>query len=181
MNSARSAYHPASRLLHWIVAVLVFSTFPAGIVMTGEAVSRPMQDMLFIYHKNVGVLIFILMLARLVLRAVHRAPPLPPSMPAWQRLAAKASHALLYLLIFVMTISGYVRVVSGGFPIEGLDALGIPPLLPESEPVAEAAKSIHARAQLALLAVITLHSAAAIYHAAILKDGIASRMGLGKN
>jgi cytochrome b561 len=129
----------------------------------------------------VGVIIFVLMLIRLALRLVYPPPPLPQTVPGWQRIAAATSHWLLYLLIFGMTISGYVRVVSGGFPIEGLDALGVPPLLPESETVEEVAKAIHARVRFALFAVIFLHIAAAIYHGVILKDNVVSRMWFGKH
>lgn len=181
MTTQRIGYHPASRILHWLVAALVLSTFPAGVIMTGEDLSRPVQDALFIYHKNVGVIIFALMLVRLVLRVAYPAPPLPTTLPDWQRLAAKLSHWLLYILIFAMTISGYVRVVTGGFPIEMLDALNIPPLLPESEDVAETAKSIHASVRFALFAVIALHIGAALYHALVLRDGVFSHMGFGRN
>lgn len=180
MTTARTSYHPASRILHWLVAALVLSTFPAGAVMTGDDLSRPVQDALFIYHKNIGVIIFCLMLVRLGLRVAYPAPPLPRSVPRWQRLAATLSHWLLYILIFAMTISGYVRVVAGGFPIEMLNALGIPPLLPESEAVAETAQTIHARVRFALFAVIALHLAAAFYHAAVLRDGVFSRMAGAK-
>lgn len=180
MTTPRTSYHPASRILHWLVAILVLSTFPAGVIMTGEDLSRPVQDALFIYHKNVGVIIFVLMLVRLGLRMIYPAPPLPQTVPDWQRLAAKISHFLLYVLIFAMTISGYVRVVSGGFPIEMLDALGVPPLLPESETVEETAKAIHASVRFALFAVIVLHLGAALYHAAILRDGVFARMTTGR-
>lgn len=180
MTTLRTRYHPASRVLHWLVAILVLSTFPAGIIMTGEDLSRPVQDALFIYHKNIGVIIFVLMAVRLGLRIAYPAPPLPPSVPDWQRLVAKLSHWLLYILIFAMTISGYVRVVAGGFPIEMLDAIGFPPLLPESEDVAEIAQAIHARVRFALFAVIALHIGAAIYHVAVLKDGVFARMAGGR-
>ena len=126
MTTATTSYRPTARALHWIVALLVISTIPVGVAMTQEGLPRNIQDTLFIYHKNVGVIIFLLVLARLIFRAFNPAPPLPATMPGWQVNAAKASHALLYALLLVMTISGYVRVVAGDFPIEGLDALGVP-------------------------------------------------------
>jgi cytochrome b561 len=169
-------YRPTARWLHWLVALLVLSTLPAGQTMIIEGLPRSVQDTLFIFHKNVGVVILLLVLWRLGFRMLHPAPPLPASLPVWQRRAARASHAALYTLLLLMPLSGYVRVRAGGFPIEALDALGVPALVPRSDALAEAAQAIHAYGRIALVAVIVLHVAAAIQHAAWRRDGVFSRM-----
>ena len=169
-------YTTASRLLHWLTVLLVISTIPAGVTMVQEGLARPLQDTLYIYHKNVGVLILLVVLARLTVRAVAPPPPLPRSVPRWQRRAAAASHALLYVLLLTMAVSGYVRVRAGGFPVEALDALGAPTLVPRSEGLESAARSVHAWTRILLFAVIVLHVAAAMHHAAVRRDGVFRRM-----
>ena len=124
--TAAGGYTTASRWLHWITALLVLATIPAGVVMVTEGISRPLQNSLFIFHKNVGVIILLLVIARLAMRLVTSPGPLPDSVPPWQRRAAAVSHGALYLLLIVMAVSGYVRVVAGGFPLEMLDAIGAP-------------------------------------------------------
>lgn len=176
MTTATTSYRPTARALHWIVALLVISTIPVGVAMTQEGLPRNIQDTLFIYHKNVGVIIFLLVLARLIFRAFNPAPPLPATMPGWQVNAAKASHALLYALLLVMTISGYVRVVAGDFPIEGLDALSVPRFIAPSEDLAETAKAIHFYVRFPLVGLILLHIGAALHHAIVRRDGVFSRM-----
>ncbi|MBM9595384.1 cytochrome b [Roseitranquillus sediminis] len=176
MSAAATGYRTTARLLHWLVALLILSTLPVGQAMVQEGLSRPVQDALFIYHKNVGVIILLLMLLRLGYRLTHRAPPLPPHMPDWQRIVARTTHVALYVLVFVQAISGYVRVEAGGFPIEMLDALGVPPLVPRSEPLADAAKATHAVTRLLLVPVILLHIGAALQHALWQRDGVFSRM-----
>ena len=66
-------------------------------------------------------------------------------------------HAGLYLFLLVQAISGYVRVTTGGFPIETLEALGIPPLLPKAEGVGEIASTVHLVSAICLMVLIAMH------------------------
>ena len=169
-------YVAATRALHWIVALLVLGMIPAGIVMVQEGLPRPLQNTLFIFHKNVGVLVLLLMLLRLVWRALRPAPELPSTMPDWQRRIASLSHGALYVLAVTVPVAGYVRVRAGGFPIEMLDRLGLPSLVPRSDALAEAAKALHFYGGLALAALILLHVGAALHHGIVKRDGVFSRM-----
>lgn len=168
-------YDRITRILHWLMAVLVLVMIPAGLVMTNTE-NRALQDTLFIFHKNTGALLLVLLVIRLSWRVTHAAPPLPDTMPAAQKVAAKTSHFALYFLLFVMAISGYVRVRAGGFPVEMLDAIGMPSFVPRDEALAETAKSIHATAKFTLIFFIGLHVAAATWHGLIRRDGVFSRM-----
>jgi cytochrome b561 len=75
-----------------------------------------------------------------------------------------------------MVVSGYVRVTTGGFPIELLNAVGIPPFLPRSESAANIAKSIHATAKYGLIVLILMHVGAAAFHGLVLRDRVFWRM-----
>jgi len=170
------ARYPAlTRSLHWIVALMVVATIPIGNVMTAEGLSRPVQDLMFILHKNGGVVILLLVLLRIVWRLLRPAPPLPAHVPHWQAVAAQWMHRLLYAALIVMATSGYVRVRAGGFPIESLDALGLPTLVPRSDALAEAAKSVHATAKFLLVALILGHVGAALKHL-VARDGVFGRI-----
>lgn len=164
-------YPALIRLLHWGVGVLVLLTIPVGVIMLQEGLARPTQDLLFILHKNGGVLILLLVLLRIMWRLVTPAPALPPTIPTWQVRSAKAVQWTLYALLLVMAISGYIRVRAGGFPIEGLDALGIPALVPRSDALSEVAKTVHATARFPLAALIVLHIAAGLKHL-LARDGV---------
>lgn len=176
MNDRRAGYDTTARLLHWLVALLILLMIPAGLVMVRDGVDRAVGDALFVFHKNVGTLLIGIVALRLVWRLTRGAPPLPATMPRWQRRAAHLSHLTLYGLMAVMPVSGYVRVRAGGFPIEALDAMGLPPLVPRSEALAQAASALHAAAAWALMAVITLHVAAALHHALVRRDGVWGRI-----
>lgn len=173
-------YRPLARWLHWIVAVAVLLMIPAGLVMTQDGLARPVQDTLFLFHKNLGTLLIPVILVRIIYRLTHRPPPLPETIPAWQRRAAAVSHGLLYALLIVMPVSGFVRVRAGGYPIELLDRLGFGPWIAKSEALGDAASGLHKAAAFLLIAVLAVHVGAALQHALIRRDGVWSRMWPGR-
>lgn len=168
-------YGRTARVLHWLTVLLVLVLVPAGMIMTQE-LPRATQNLLFMLHKGLGPVLFVLVAIRLVWRFVSPPPPLPAATPAIQIRVAGAVHAALYGLLIVMAVSGYVRVMAGGFPIELLDSLGIPPLIGKNEWLASAAKAIHATAILGLMPLIFLHIGAAAYHGVVKRDGVFQRM-----
>lgn len=168
-------YGRVSRLFHWTTVLLVMVMIPVGLLMIQE-IPRPVQDWLFILHKGLGPVVLLVVLLRLGWRALHPPPPLPPDLPPLQRRAAATVHALLYVMLLVMATSGYVRVTTGGFPIEALNALGVPPLFGKNEAVAAVAKRVHATAIIGLIALIALHVSAAAWHGLVRRDGVVRRM-----
>ncbi|MEM1428873.1 MAG: cytochrome b/b6 domain-containing protein [Pseudomonadota bacterium] len=173
---APQRYSALTRVLHWIVAILILGMIPAGIIMVQDGLPRPVQNSLFIFHKNFGVVVLLLMLMRLAWRLVRPAPPLPPSMPDWQQRVAAISHTMLYVLAVAVPVAGYVRVKADGFPIESLDAMGVPSLVPRSKELATTAKALHYYGGLALAGLVLLHIGAALQHGLFKRDGIFSRM-----
>lgn len=176
MDGRARGYGTTARLLHWLVALLILLMIPAGYLMTGEGLARGTRDALFLFHKNVGAALIAIVALRLVWRLTHPPAPLPAHLPGWQRRAAGLSHAGLYVLMVVMPLSGYVRVRAGGFPIEALDRIGLPGLVPRSDALAQAASNLHAAAAWGLIALLALHLAAAAQHALIHRDGIWQRI-----
>lgn len=176
MEKPSGGYTTPQRAIHWIMALLILPMVAAGFLMVQQGLPRSLQNTLFIFHKNIGVLVLGLAILRLVLRLRHQAPALPSSLPAWQRRIAHASHSLLYVLIFLMPLTGYIRVRAGGFPIEALDRLGLPTLVPRSDTLAQLAKSAHELGAYAIAALLALHIGAALYHALILRDGSFARI-----
>jgi len=164
-----------TRSLHWIVAIMVLATMPIGVIMLQEGLARPTQNLLFILHKNGGVILLGLVVVRIVWRLVVPAPPMPGHIPRWQATVAKTVQFGMYTLLLVMAISGYVRVRAGGFPVEMLDALGLPGFIPRSDDLAATAKAVHANARFLLAALILLHIGAGMKHL-LARDGIFGRI-----
>ena len=174
-HRSATRYATLTRALHWISAVLIIASLTIGSIMVGEGLERSTQNLLFILHKNGGVIIFALVVLRLIWRGLRPAPPMPDSLPGWQAGAARLTHWGLYAMLLVMTISGYVRVRAGGFPIEMLDAISMSKGIPESEALEAIAQSVHCYGRFVLIPLIALHVAAAIRHF-IRRDGVAHRI-----
>lgn len=175
-DPAPQGYAARQRLIHWAMAVLILPMVVAGFLMIQQGLPRGLQNGLFIFHKNVGVLLLLLAVLRIALRLTAPRPGPAQGLAPWQRQAARASHGLLYALILIMPLSGYIRVRAGGFPIEALDRLGLPSVVPRSDALATSAKAVHEFGAYALAAVLCLHIAAALYHALVLRDGVWSRI-----
>ena len=162
--------------LHWLVAGLILLVqVPAGLVML-RVEPGLLQDTLFNVHKNVGLLILALALIRLGWRLANPVPTLPLEVPGWQVRAAHLSHCLLYVLIFLLPISGFLYTAFGGFPVPLLMVWDLGRIVPTSEPQAEVWKAIHFWSQWALYLVAALHVVAALRHHFVQDDDVLRRM-----
>jgi len=168
-------YGTVARLFHWVTALLVLTMIPVGIGMTSQGFDA-VGDQLYIFHKGMGSVLLVLVVLRIVWKLTHPEPPLPAGVPRIQRRIAGATHWALLLLLLVMAVSGYVRTVGEGFPIELLDLLGIPPLLSEDVDLARRMSVVHAFSAYLLTALIAAHVGAAVHHALIARDGAMRRI-----
>jgi len=175
MSAPPSGYGTVARILHWTVALLVLLQIPAGIAMTSEPLAA-WADPLYIFHKGSGSLLLVLVLARAAWRLTHRAPPFPDYMPALEQRIAHATHVTIYVVLVVMVVSGYVRTVGDGFPIELLDALGVPPLIPYMPRLARAMLVVHQFAAVALVGLVAVHVSAVLRHQLIEGNPVLARM-----
>lgn len=176
MTTSINGYRAPARILHWVVALMVIALLPIGSIMTQQGLQRSTQDLLFIMHKNGGVIVLALMVLRLAWRLAVPPTPMPASVPEWQEKASSWMHKALYFMLFFMALTGYIRVRAGGFPVEMLDAMGLPPLVPRNETLAGLAKSAHFYGRFVLLALILVHVLAALQHALIKKDEVFGRI-----
>lgn len=164
-----------ARLLHWSIAVLVAVQIPAGIAMTSEPLAA-YADPLFVLHKGLGVVLLVLVFARVAWRVMHPPPPFPDHMPERERRIAHWTHVAIYALLVTMVVSGYVRTVGDDYPIELLDALGVPTLLPTMPQVAAVMLVVHQFAVFGLVGLVAVHVGAVLQHHLIEGDGTLDRM-----
>lgn len=172
-----------TRALHWTMAALILFQLGLGVWMVRR------DDVLLRFawtqtHKSWGAVVFGLALVRIGWRLAYRARPAPPAgMPRWQRRAAQVSHALLYLAMIVLPVSGWVMVSAS--PTQ--DLLGIEnrvfgrwplpdPWVPGSALVEARAHAVHVAAAAVLAAVLALHVGAALWHALVRRDRVLAAM-----
>lgn len=165
------------RLLHWLMAVGLLGMLFVGVGMVASVEGS--QPMLVAWHKSLGVVLLALVCLRLVLRLLLPTPPLPDDMPAMQRLAAHASHWLLYALMFIQPLVGWAMQSAAGYPLVLFGQWPLPALLAENAGHYSLLREAHAWLAYTLFATILLHLAAGLYHGLIRRDGVLEAM-LGK-
>jgi len=162
-----------SRLLHWLMAILILAMLFIGI---GMIASFGDYHWLVSLHKPLGIAILVLAAIRLINRLRHPAPPLPAAMPGWQRWAAHASHVLLYVLMFALPLVGWGMLSAARDPIILYGALHLPPILPHDVALYAVLRTTHTILALLLFLVFLAHLGAALMHAMIFRDGVFQSM-----
>lgn len=186
-NSGRS-WGSVTRAIHWAMAALILFQLGLGVWMTNFVPDLLAQFRLTQTHKSWGVVIFALALVRTGWRlAQPQHPRLPPGTPRWQAQAAGVSHALLYLLILALPLSGWA--MSAASPAQ--DLLGIEntvfglvalpdPWVPGVRAVADPLATLHFASAVLLALLLALHAAAALKHHLVDRDDVLARMTFGR-
>lgn len=170
----QTRYGGVAIAFHWLLALAIVGAFGVGVYMADLPFS-PQRLKLYNWHKWAGVTILALSALRLLWRLTHR-PPADLPMPAWQRLAAHATHIALYVLFFAVPLVGWAYSSAAGFPIVWFGVLPLPDFVSPDKALAEAIKPWHGRLAWLLALLVLMHVAAALKHHFIDRDGLLSRM-----
>jgi cytochrome b561 len=179
ISSPTAAYTGTAKILHWLVALFILTNFAIGLRMEYfpgfDHASAEWNGILF-WHGSFGALVLWLAVARLIWRAGHRPPPLPKSLPAWQAWAAHGVHAMLYLAMLALPLSGYLHRVGGNHPVTFFGLWNWPNLLPPSEALRVQSGTVHLTLVIVLGCLLAMHFGAVLKHLVIDRDGVAKRM-----
>ena len=162
-----------SRLLHWLMAILILAMLFIGI---GMVASLTDYHWLVSIHKPIGALILVLVVVRLINRLIHPAPPLQAGMPGWQRFAAHASHVALYALMFALPLVGWAMLSAAHIPVVLYGSLHLPPIVPANAALYATLRTAHTVLALLLFLTFLAHLGAALMHALIFRDGVFESM-----
>ena len=162
--------------LHWILALGILLQIGLGFYLGEVPRGSPERSAWVNFHKSIGITLATLIVVRLAWRVTHRPPPLPGAMPAWERFAARANHALLYVCMVGMPLTGYVATNFSKFGIKYFGLVMLPPWGIDDKRVYAAFNTAHKVLALVFVGLIVLHMAAALKHALVERDGIVRRM-----
>jgi cytochrome b561 len=174
-TAGAARYGDVSIALHWTMLLLIALTYAFTELRVLFERGTPERDFLRAAHFSCGLLVLGLALVRLGVRVVKGAPPITPPPPAWQRWAARVSHALLYAFMIGMPC---VALVFMGLRGDEVIFFGVelPPLVSEDKALGKVLRGWHGDIGRAVYGLIALHAAAAIWHHRVRHDDTLVRM-----
>jgi cytochrome b561 len=168
-------YGPVAQALHWLIAALIFVMLGLGYYMEDLPEGTGKLE-LYGLHKSIGITVALLAALRLVWRLFHPPPSLPAGMRSWERRAAGVVHALLYLMLFVQPLIGFLQSNAAGAPVGLWGFWLLPPLIGPDEPLSETLAGLHTVGGNFLAILVIVHVGAALRHHFVLKDDVLRRM-----
>jgi cytochrome b561 len=165
------------RLIHWLSAALVLGALGYGVYMVQAAQNAAQRFELTQFHKSIGLAVLVITIARLWLRILTAAPRPERTIPLL-RIAARAAHVGLYVLLLVLPLSGWLMATTTPVRVPTLvfGLFELPYPLAPALPTYRIARAIHVTAAIALASLIALHVAAALLHALFRRDRTFARM-----
>ena len=168
-------YTKTAVTLHWLIALLIFTTFPLALYMADLHLS-PLKLRLYNYHKWIGIIVLALALVRLYWRTTNRPPAMPVTMKKWENVAAHAMHHTLYLLILVIPVTGWLMSSAKGFQVVLFGVLPLPDLVGKNKELGDLLKEVHETLNYLMIGLVVAHVAAALKHHFVERDDILTRM-----
>ena len=175
IRNTESSYGLISQLFHWlIVALILFQYTWAWRIDQAEGFRLRLE--LVTQHKTIGMLVLLLAVLRLGWRVFNRPPELPASMAVWERRAAQAGHALLYVLIFAVPLSGWLYSSAAGLGEYWWGPVTLPGLIESSERLEDVFGLTHQVLAISLGVLAVIHMLAALRHHFFKGDDVLRRM-----
>jgi cytochrome b561 len=175
-RSSKTDYGIITRLLHWLVALLIIGLIGLGWWMVDLSYYDRWYNRALDLHKALGMLVLALAAVKIGWMMFDGRPGFPDSISSWERTAATAVHHLFYLLMLLIPVTGYIISTSAGDGISMFGWFEVPALLPAGETVRDIAIELHYWLAYGTAALVVIHAAAAVKHQFIDRDGTLRRM-----
>ena len=176
IKNSTSHYGLVAKALHWLSAITIIGLFALGLWMVELSYYDDWYVTAPHYHNSIGILLALAMVARLLWRSANRQPDMPDSLSTFEKCSAHIAHWLLYALIFVMIISGYLIPTADNRAIDVFNWFSVPALGSFIDHQEDIAGDIHEWCAYGLIALASVHALAALKHHFIDKDSTLRRM-----
>jgi cytochrome b561 len=161
--------------LHWILAVAIFGQIAFGWFLNTVQRGTPERSLFVNLHKSTGLTLGLLIVVRLMWRWSHEPPPLPASVPTWERIAADVSHRSLYACMLLMPVTGYIASNFSEWGVKYFNVILMPPWGIDDPQIYAFFNGAHHITSYIFIALIAVHVVGAVRHA-MLRDGVFQRI-----
>lgn len=131
---------------------------------------------MYTLHKSLGLTAFALTLMRLLWRFRVRKPGHLETHKKWERHLSGIVHAILYLSLLGLPLSGWLMSSAGQFPVSYFGLFSVPDIMAADQNAFKALRVAHTFMGYVLVCSVLLHFMGTIKHHYIDKDHTLSRM-----
>lgn len=176
ITNTPASYGWLAIVLHWAAALAVLGMFALGFWMVDLSYYDDWYRRAPNIHRSVGVLLFILILFRLGWRFFDTSPNSIVGHKRWEVFSAYAAHGLLYVLIFVATVSGFLISTADGSSVSVFGWFEVPSVTGQVKGLEDTAGLVHYWSTWALVVLSLIHAAGALKHHFMDRDETLRRM-----
>ena len=168
-------YSAVAQGFHWIIAGLIVTQYTLGWIADDLPLGLHKLAVLA-RHKSFGMTVLMLAVLRLLWRFKNRPPELPAGMSKVERLLAKGTHVIFYVLLFVMPLTGWLMSSAKNYSVSWFGLFTWPNLIGKNEAAFDLLKTTHDTLSDVLFAIAVLHILAALKHHFWNRDDVLVRM-----
>jgi cytochrome b561 len=176
LRSTDERYGSVTRLLHWVVALLIIGLIVLGWWMVDLTYYDRWYNRSLELHKELGMIVLVLAALKIGWAIFDVKPGFPETIKPWERVAANAVHHLFYLLMLLIPVTGYVISTSAGDGISTFGWLEVPAIFAVGESVRDLAIELHYYLAYATAGLAVVHALAAFKNQFFDRDGTLRRM-----
>lgn len=163
LKNSNTQYGLIARMLHWSSVAMLLTIIVVASQFKDQA-PGPEKFELISRHSSLGIMLLMLMIARLTWRNLNPNPIHSYHIKTWQKLLAISLHRSIYIIIITQCLLGILMLLTGGETIHFFDAFELPPLLEKAHPIHETVLGFHYLISVMIYPLFAIHITAAIYH-----------------
>jgi cytochrome b561 len=169
--AAAASHSTATIVAHW-GTVLAIAVSVAAIYLRDFVEDKPLRQMLLELHRQLGLLVLIVVPIRIAARCVLGFANHAGAMPAVLRWAATACHFVLYAGLVILPVLGWAATSAHNVSLKFLGLFALPGLAAADADMADALTDYHVWGFYVLSSVVVVHALAALWHHYFLGDGV---------
>lgn len=174
MAEPRNRYSTVSLVLHWLIAALILGQI---LLVNAADAEGPNRGLWMMLHKSGGMSILVLTLIRIGWRIANPALAMPAGMAGWEKILARTTHVLFYVVLLALPLTGWLAGSAMGRAFQWYGLFDFP-LLPVGggRDTAGALMAVHRALPKLLYVLLGLHVLGALKHQFVNRDNVLHRM-----
>lgn len=165
-----------TKLFHWLIAISIIGLIWLGWYMVDLTYYDKWYNRSLEWHKSLGMLVLGAALLKIGWQLYSPTPKTTQNLKYWEQLSANIMHKLLFAMMVLIPVSGYLISTSNGKPVEIFGWFDVPALISNNKELRDLAIELHYYMAYATAVLVLGHIGAALKHQFVNKDGTLVKM-----